>query len=365
MVKILAINPGSTSTKVAVMELNLDTTVEKEMITQAFSTNIKHSSETIDQFKRISDQFQWRKQCILDELKANNINISEIQYVIGRGGLIKSIQSGIYQINDALLNDLKIGYNGEHAANLGGLIAYDIAKSLGVEAFTADPPVVDELDELARVAGHPLFERKSIFHALNQKAIARTYAKRVQKNYDDLNLIVVHMGGGISVGTHRKGMTIDVNQALNGEGPFSPERSGTLPVCDVIKVCFSGKYSEEEINKMIVGKGGYVGYLGTNNALEVEQRRTAGDKDAILYSSAMAYQIAKEVGSSATVLKGEVDAILLTGGMAYDKQFVQEIADRIKFIAPVESFPGEDEMHALAFNVYLMLKKEIPCRDYK
>ena len=364
MIKILAINPGSTSTKIAVMELYMNAVEEKDMIIQTFSTNIKHSSETIDQFERVSDQYQWRKQCILDELKANNINISEIKYVIGRGGLIKNIQSGIYRINDLLLEHLRTGYNGEHAANLGGLIADDIAKSIGAESFTADPPVVDELDDLARVSGHPLFERKSIFHALNQKAIARTYAKRVNKPYNDLNLIVVHMGGGVSVGAHRKGLVIDVNQALNGEGPFSPERSGTLPVCDVIKVCFGGKYTEEEINKMIVGKGGYVGYLGTNNALEIEQRRDKGDKDAIFYSSAMAYQVAKEIGSSSAVLKGDVDAILLTGGMAYDKWFVNEIADRVKFIAPVESFPGEDEMHALALNVYLMLKEEIPCKEY-
>lgn len=364
MVKILAINPGSTSTKVAILELNMNTTDEKEIINQIFSINIKHSIEKIDEFSNVADQYQWRKQCILDELQANHINISEIQYVIGRGGLIKNIPSGIYRISDAMLEDLKIGYNGEHASNLGGLIADDIAKSIGVESFTADPVVVDEMDPIAKVSGHPLFERKSIFHALNQKAIARTYAKRIGEEYEKLNLIVVHMGGGISVGTHQQGLVVDVNQALNGEGPFSPERSGTLPVGDLIKVCFSGKYTEAELNKMVVGKGGYVAYLGTNNAMEVEERTKNGDKEAEFYSSAMAYQIAKEIGASATVLKGKVDAILLTGGMAYDKPFVQNIAQRVGFIAPVEAFPGEDEMRALAFNVYLMLKGEIPCKEY-
>ena len=365
MIKILAINPGSTSTKVAIMGLNMDTKDEKEMITQIFSTNIKHSIEKIDEFEKVANQYQWRKQCVLDELKANNINIAEIKYVIGRGGLVKNIPSGIYRINNLMLEDLKIGYNGEHASNLGGLIADDIAKSIGVESFTADPVVVDEMDPIAKVSGHPLFQRKSIFHALNQKAIARTYAKRIGEQYEKLNLIVIHMGGGISVGAHQKGLVVDVNQALNGEGPFSPERSGTLPVVDVIKACFSGDYTEEELNKMVVGKGGFVSYLGTNNALEVEQRIEKGDKEAEFYSSAMAYQIAKEIGSAATVLKGEVDAILLTGGMAYDRPFVQKIAQRVSFIAPVEAFPGEDEMHALAFNIYLMLKGEIPCKDYK
>jgi butyrate kinase len=365
MVKILAINPGSTSTKVAILELNMNTTDEKDIISQVFSINIKHSIEKIDEFANVADQYQWRKQCVLNELKANHINIAEIKYVIGRGGLVKNIPSGIYRINNLMLEDLRIGYNGEHASNLGGLIADDIAKSIGVESFIADPVVVDEMDPIAKVAGHPLFQRKSIFHALNQKAIARTYAKRTGEEYEGLNLIVVHMGGGISVGAHRKGLVIDVNQALNGEGPFSPERSGTLPVGDLIKACFSGKYTESELNKMVVGKGGFVGYLGTNNALEVEQRIQNGDKEAEFYSSAMAYQIAKEIGSAATVLEGKVDAILLTGGMAYDKPFVQKIVQRVGFIAPVEAFPGEDEMRALAFNVYLMLKGDIPCKEYK
>jgi len=364
-VKILAINPGSTSTKIAVMELNTVAFDEKDSIKSEFSINIKHKSEEIDAFKCIADQYQWRKQCVLDVLKENKIEISKIKYVIGRGGLVRNIPSGIYRINDAMLNDLRIGYNGEHASNLGGLMAYDIAKHLGVDSFIADPVVVDEMEDLAKISGHPAFKRKSIFHALNQKAIARTYAKKVGKKYEDLNLIVVHMGGGISVGAHRKGLVVDVNQALNGEGPFSPERSGTLPVIDVIKACFSGKYTEQDLNKMVVGKGGFVAYLGTNNALEVEQRIVAGDKEAEFYSMAMAYQIAKEIGAASTVLEGDVNAILLTGGMAYDNLFVDKITKRVRHIASVETFPGEDEMHALGLNVYLLLKKEIPCKEYK
>jgi butyrate kinase len=364
-VKVLAINPGSTSTKVAVMEINMNILDEKESIKTIFSTNIKHEAEKIEEFNSIADQYQWRKQCILDKLQTNNIDISEIGYVIGRGGLVRNIPSGIYRISDAMLEDLRTGYNGEHASNLGGLIADDIAKHLGISSFIADPVVVDEMEPIAKVSGHPLFERKSIFHALNQKAIARTYAKRMEKEYETLNLIVVHLGGGISVGVHRKGLVVDVNQALNGEGPFSPERSGTLPVGDLIKVCFSGKYTEKEINKMVVGKGGYVAYLGTNDALEIEKRIEAGDKEAAFYSEAMAYQIAKEIGAASTVLEGAVDAILFTGGMAHDKPFIDKIKKRINYIAPIHLFPGEDEMHALAFNIYLMLKGEIPCKEYK
>lgn len=363
-VEILAINPGSTSTKVAVMSLDVNNPDEKDAIKVIFSKNIKHCQEKINKFDCISDQYGWRKQCIVEELKANGIPFEELDYVIGRGGLVKNIPSGIYKINESMLYDLKRGYNGEHACNLGGLIAYDIADSLGVDSFIADPVVVDELEDIARVSGHPAFKRKSIFHALNQKAIARTYAKHIGKNYEDLNLIVVHLGGGISIGSHRKGLVIDVNQALDGEGPFSPERSGTLPVADVIKACFSGEYTEAKMNRMVVGKGGYVAYLGTNDALEVENRIIAGDETAKFYEEAMIYQIAKEIGAASTVLEGKVDAILLTGGMARGKKFVEKLSKRIHHLGLIEVFPGEDEMQALAFNVYLMLRGEIPCKEY-
>ncbi len=364
-IKILAINPGSTSTKVSVLELDIKAVSNKEEIVSIFSKNIKHSLEKTQEFKSIVDQYKWRKEIILETLKENNIDLKEIKYVIGRGGLVKSISSGIYKVNEVMKHDLYIGYAGEHACNLGGLIADEIAQSLHVDAFIADPVVVDEMSDIAKVSGHPLFERRPIFHALNQKAIARIYARQIEKKYEELNLIVAHMGGGISVGIHKQGLVIDVNQALNGDGPFSPERSGSLPVIDVIKACFSGKYTQDELNKMVVGKGGYVAYLGTNDALEIENRAKTGDKEAEFYESAMAYQIAKEIGAASTVLEGKVDAILLTGGLAYGKPFVEKIIKRIQYLAPVFSFPGEDEMNALAFNVFLMLKGEIPLKEYK
>jgi butyrate kinase len=364
-IKILAINPGSTSTKFSVLELNLQAKNNKDEIVSVFSKNVKHSLEETQEFKRIADQYKWRKEIILNTLKENNIDLKKIKYVIGRGGLVKNISSGIYKVNEAMKHDLLIGYAGEHACNLGGLIADEIAQSLQIDSFIADPVVVDEMSDIAKVSGHPLFIRRPIFHALNQKAIARMYARKVEKKYEELNLIVAHMGGGISIGVHNHGLVIDVNQALNGDGPFSPERSGSLPVIDVIKACFSGKYTQNDLSKMVVGKGGYVAYLGTNDALEIEKRAKAGDKEADFYESAMAYQIAKEIGAASTVVEGKVDAILLTGGLAYGKPFVEKITKRIQHLAPIFSFPGEDEMNALAFNVFLMLKGDIPLKEYK
>ncbi|MEI6348934.1 MAG: butyrate kinase [Bacteroidota bacterium] len=348
--RILAINPGSTSTKIAVYEGD----------TQIFIKNIKHPAEDIAHFELITDQYEFRKSIILEELKANNIELNSLKVIVGRGGLVKFIPSGVYEVNEALEKDLRIGVNGQHASNLGGLIAGDIARSIpGAKAYIADPVVVDELHDLARISGHPLFERTSIFHALNQKAIARTYAKDVNKKYEELNLIVAHLGGGISVGAHLKGKVIDVNQALDGDGPFSPERSGSLPVGQLAKLCFSGKYTYDEVKKMITGKGGYVAYLATNDAYEVEQRIDAGDEKAKLIENAMAYQVAKEIGAMATVLFGKVDAIILTGGIAYGKPFVAKVTERVEFIAPVKVYPGEDEMRALASNGLLVLNNEI------
>ncbi len=352
---ILAINPGSTSTKIAVF-------AGEEQI---FVKNIKHTSEELAPFAKITDQYEFRKNIILEELKANNIELQSLKIIVGRGGLVKFIPSGVYSVNESMMADLKAGINGEHASNLGGLIANDIAKSIiGSRAFIADPVVVDELDDIARISGHPLFERVSIFHALNQKAIARTYAKDANKKYEELNLIVVHLGGGISIGAHCKGKVIDVNQALDGEGPFSPERSGTLPVGQLAKLCFSGKYTYDEVKKMITGKGGFVAYLGTNDAYEVEKRAAAGDEKAELMESAMAYQVAKEIGAMASVLKGKIDAILLTGGIAYGKPFVAKVKERVEFLAPVLVYPGEDEMRALAMNGHLILNGEIEASEY-
>ena len=356
MTQILAINPGSTSTKIAVFENNK----------QVFIKNIKHSADELAPFKKITDQVGFRKAIILNTLRENEIEVEAIQFVIGRGGLIKPIPSGTYKVNELLKEHLTIGYSGEHASNLGGLIADLIAKEIVLDAsYIADPVVVDELQDVARITGHPLFEKICIFHGLNQKAIARTFAASENKHYEDLNLIIAHMGGGISVGAHLKGKVIDVNQALDGDGPFSPERSGTLPMHQIVDVCFSGKYSKEEVKKMIVGKGGYVAYFNTNDAYEVEKMALAGDPKAILIENAMAYQIAKEIGAAATVLKGKIDAILLTGGIAYGKPMIEKITQYVEWIAPIKVYPGEDEMKALAFNALMVINKEIEAKEYK
>ncbi len=356
MTKILAINPGSTSTKIAVFENN----------DQIFIKNIKHSSEELEGFQKITDQAEFRKNIIINTLKEHNIEIETLNFVIGRGGLMKPIPSGIYKVNDLLKEHLMIGFSGEHASNLGGLIADNIATSIGLEdSYIADPVVVDELQDVARIAGHPLYKRVSIFHALNQKAIARTHAQKMGKEYENMNLIVAHMGGGISVGAHKLGKVVDVNQALDGEGPFSPERSGTLPMNQVIENCFSGKYSKDEMKKMIVGKGGYVAYFGTNDAYEVEKMAAAGDEKAQLIEHAMAYQVSKAIGEAAVVLQGKADAILLTGGIAYGKPMMDQITEYVSWIAPVYIYPGEDEMKALAFNAMLIATHQIEAKDYK
>jgi butyrate kinase len=279
--------------------------------------------------------------------------------------MLKPISSGVYLVNEAMKLDLHEHPIKEHASNLGGLIADDIARALpNAKAYIADPVVVDELDEIARVAGHPLFKRISIFHALNQKAIARQHAKSIMKRYEDLNLIVVHMGGGITTGAHYKGRVIDVNQGLDGEGPFSPERSGTLPTGDLVRFCFSGQYTEKEVTKMVVGNGGIVAHLGTNSAYEAEQNAQNGDAKAKFILEAMAYQVAKSIGSMVPVLKGEVDAILLTGGVAHSKWITNLIIERVYKFAPVYIYPGEDEMRALAFNGLMVLKGEVEVKEY-
>ncbi|MDD2488299.1 MAG: butyrate kinase [Bacteroidales bacterium] len=352
---ILAINPGSTSTKIAVYNAS----------EQLFLKSIKHSAEELAPFEKIADQYEFRKEIILKEISLAEFNLQEFKVIIGRGGLVKPVASGVLEINQMMLEDLRVGREGQHASNLGGLIAYDIANSIpNAKAVIADPVVVDELSEYARISGHPLMPRKSVFHALNQKAIARRYAKEVNKKYEEINLIGVHLGGGISVAAHKHGMVIDVNQALDGDGPFSPERTGTLPVNELVRVCFSGKYSEQEVRKMIVGNGGYVAYLGTNDAYQVECKAKEGDKKFEFIQEAMAYQISKEIGAMATVLKGEVDAIFLTGGIAYSKTFVELIKDRVSHIASVHVYPGEDEMGALAQNALMLINGEIEAKEY-
>lgn len=355
-IRVLAINPGSTSTKIAVYQ-------NSEPV---FLKNIKHPAEELAPFLKITDQFEFRKTIILHQLHEADMHIEDLQAVVGRGGLLKPIPSGIYEVNDAMIADLKSSPFGEHASNLGGLIAHNLVASLPrTKAYIVDPIVVDEFDDIARISGHPLLARVSIFHALNQKAVAREYAKSIRRKYEDLNLIVVHLGGGITIGAHQKGRVIDVNQGLDGEGPFSPERTGTLPVGELVRLCFSGKYSLKEVQKMVKGEGGLVAYLGTNNAYDVEKMVDAGDTHAELIYHAMAYQVAKYVGEMYTVLKCEVDAILITGGIAYDKGFVNWIQERIYKLAPTHIYPGEDEMKALAINGLMVVRGELDVKIYQ
>jgi butyrate kinase len=353
--KLLVINPGSTSTKIGVYE------DEKQVLDET----LRHSSEEISQYSNIYGQFEFRKNVILDVLKEKHINTNTLNAVVGRGGLLKPIEGGTYSVNEIMLKDLKVGILGQHASNLGGIIANEIAKDLSIPAFIVDPVVVDEMEEIARISGIPEIERMSIFHALNQKAVAKRYANEFNKKYEDINVIVAHMGGGISVGAHKNGRVVDVNNALDGEGPFSPERSGGLPVGDLVKLCFSGKYTHDEIRKMINGKGGFVAHYNTNDARAVSEAMREGDKKAELLLKAMAYQIAKEIGKCAAVLCGKVDAIILTGGIAYGKEIVELIKERVDFIAPVVVYPGEDELLALAQGGLRVLKGEEKAKEYK
>ncbi len=354
--RIFAINPGSTSTKIAVFD----------GLKPLFAKTIRHSLDDLDSFRMTFDQYDFRKKLILDSLKEAGIDVESFDTVVGRGGLLKPIPGGVYKVSDAMIEDLRVGVLGEHASNLGGILAREIAKESGkvAEAYIVDPVVVDELEELARFSGRPELPRMSIFHALNQKAVARRYARDTNTKYEHLNLIVVHLGGGITVGIHKHGRVIDVNNGLDGDGPFSPERTGSLPVGQVVKLCYSGKYQLHQVRKMITGNGGIVSYLGTNSATEVEEMIKRKDRKAKQVFRAMAYQIKKEIGAMATVVNGKVDAILITGGLAHSAMLVQWIRNGVKFIAPVKIYPGEDEMQALAEGVYYALKGEINVKEY-
>ena len=352
--KILVINPGSTSTKIAVYQ-------DEE---QVFEKGITHTKEELAPFDKMTDQFEFRKNVILEALDENGIDISELDAASGRGGLLWPIPGGTYSVNERMLEDLKEGVQGEHASNLGGLIANEIAKEAEGEAYIVDPVIVDELQNVARYSGIPEIERKSIFHALNQKAMGRKAIEDMGKKYEDSNLIVAHMGGGISVGAHQNGRVIDVNNALDGDGPFSPNRSGGLPVGDLVKMCFSGDFTKEEILKKIVGEGGLVAYLGTTDLRKVEECMENGDEEAYLIFRAMAYQISKEIGAAAAVLKGQVDAIVLTGGMAHSDRLTKEISERVSYIAPIKSWPGESELEALALGALRVLRGEEKAQEY-
>lgn len=352
--RILAINPGSTSTKIGVFTNEVP----------LFEQTIRHDSETINTFENIIGQYEFRKATILETLDTQGINVSKLNAVCGRGGLLRPIQGGTYAVNAAMLDDLKMGYSGQHASNLGGILAYEIASALNIPSYIVDPVVVDELDEIARVSGFSLIKRKSIFHALNQKAVARRVASELGRKYEELNLIIAHLGGGITVGVHKNGRVIDVNNGLNGDGPFSPERAGTVPAGDLVNLCFSGEYYRDEILKKLVGQGGLVGYLGTNDALKVERMIRNGNEEARLVYSAMAYQVAKEIGAASAVIYGKVDAIVLTGGLAFGKEFVNEISERVNWIADVITHPGENELQALAEGALRVLRGEEEGKNY-
>ncbi|MBS6183591.1 MAG: butyrate kinase [Clostridium celatum] len=352
--KLLIINPGSTSTKIGVYE------DEKEV----FVETLRHSSDEIAKYDSIFEQREFRKDVIMNVLKENNFDVNTLDAVVGRGGMLKPIPGGTYEVNDTLLNDLKVGVQGEHASNLGGILANEIAKEVGGRAFIVDPVVVDELEPVARISGVPELPRKSKFHALNQKAVAKRFGKESKIGYENLNLIVVHMGGGVSVGAHKNGKVIDVNNALDGDGPFSPERSGAVPVGDLIKMCFSGEYTQEEVYKKIVGKGGYVSYLNTNDARDVLREKEEGNKFAELIYNAFIYQVSKSIGEMATVLKGKVDSIILTGGIAYSPIVVSDIKERVEWISNVAVYPGEDELLALAQGAVRVLNGEEEAKVY-
>lgn len=352
--KILIINPGSTSTKIGVYEDE----------TQVMEETLRHSTEEIAKYATIYEQKDFRKEVIVGVLKDKGVELSSIDVVVGRGGMLKPISGGTYATTPELLEDLKVGVQGQHASNLGGILAAEIAKEIQVPSYIVDPVVVDELSDVARLSGLPELPRVSIFHALNQKAVAKRYAKECGKAYEDLNLIVVHMGGGVSVGAHKNGKVVDVANALDGDGPFSPERSGGLPSGALMKLCFSGKYTQAEVAKMINGNGGFNAYLGTNDMRDVVKLAQEGDAKAKLVMDAFHYQLCKEIGAMAVVLGGKVDQIILTGGIAYGEVTQKTMTDAVSFLAPVTIYPGEDELLALAQGALRVVNGEEKAMKY-
>lgn len=353
-VNILVINPGSTSTKIAVYE------DEKPVMLR----NIHHSPEELKQFERITDQRTFRRDLVIRELEYLNIPL-DFDIIIGRGGLARPVAGGVYRVNEKMCLD---SYNAirKHACNLGCMIAFELANSIpGCLPLIADPGMVDELDDVARISGSPLMPKIAIWHALNQRAIARRFAREYGKRYEDLNLIICHLGGGISVAVHRHGLAVDANNALDGEGPLSPERAGTLPAADLIHLCYSGKYTKEQLLKRIAGQAGLVAHLGTTNVKEIIGRIEKGDEQARLLIDAMIYQTAKTIAGDSAVLYGKVDAILLTGGIAYSDYITSRLRKRIEFLAPVHIYPGEDEMQALALNALAVWRGERELKEYR
>jgi len=355
MDRLLIINPGSTSTKIAIFEADLPVHTE----------TLRHSSEEIGRFTRVYDQYPFRRELILQWLERVGTPPGDLSAVVGRGGILRPIAGGTYRVGPRMLKDLAAGTLGEHASNLGAALASEIAAAAGgIAAFIVDPVVVDEMEPVARISGLPGMPRRSLFHALNQKAVARRAARELGRSYQEVNLVVVHLGGGITVGAHRQGRVIDVNNGLDGEGPMSPERAGTLPSLGVVHLSFSWRFALPEISRMVVGQGGLVAHLSTNDAREVERAVLEGNSHAEMVYRGMAYQVAKEVGRAAVALRGKVDGIALTGGLAHSRLLTGWIAERVQWIAPVCVYPGEDELPALAEGALRVLRGEEEAREY-
>ena len=353
-IKSLIINPGSTSTKIGVFE---DETL-------LFEETLRHSTEEIAQYEKIVDQKDFRRKIIEDLLKEKDFDIKSLNMVVGRGGMLKPIPGGTYAVTDDLLEDLKIGVQGPHASNLGGILAREIGDSIGVPSYIVDPVVVDELEPVSRYSGVPELPRTSVFHALNQKATARKHCEKNGCRYEESNFIVVHLGGGISVSAHYQGRVIDTNNALDGDGPVAPERAGTIPAGELMELCFSGEYSKSQIKSMLTGKGGLVNILGSNSVQEIAARADEGDEAARTALDAMSYSIAKSIGEMAAVLKGQVDGIILTGGIAYNQCVNDAVEAYCRFIAPITIYPGENELESLAENALRVLRSETVPKEY-
>jgi len=354
--RVLTINPGSTSTKIACYD------DDRCIMERALS----HSAEELARYDTINDQLELRFEAVRSALEAESIPLRSLSAVVGRGGLIYPVEGGTYRVNDLMVRHLTDGVLGSHASNLGGILARRIADTAGgVPSFIVDPVVVDELAPEARPSGIPDLERISIFHALNQKAVARRFAADVNRTYEDLLLVIAHLGGGVTVGAHRRGRVIDVNDGLNGDGPFTPERSGSIPALKIVDLCFSGRYEEGEIRKMIKGRGGLVAHLGTNDGREVGARIDGGDEDAARIYRAMAFQIGRAIGAAAAALGEKPDAIILTGGLAHDERLTEWIRTQVEWIAPFHRYPGEDEMRALAEGAVRVLTGAEDAREYE
>lgn len=351
---ILSINPGSTSTKLAIF-------ADEDCI---LKDTIRHPAGEIAKYQRIIDQKDFRTDLVRDFLKENDFPPEKLHAIVGRGGILTPMESGTYKVTAEMIQYLSDNRL-EHAANLGAIIAHSIAEPVGIGSYIVDPVVVDEMEEVAKITGLPQIRRKSLLHALNQKAAAREAAASINKSYNDCNFIVAHIGGGISIGAHKKGRVVDVNNGLNGDGPFSPERAGTIPAWQMVELATSGEYSLMEIKKLLTGKGGIVAHLNSNDVREVEKRIHEGDEHARLIYDAMAYNVAKEIGSLAAVLEGDIDGIVLTGGVVFNEIFVQNVQKRIRFIAPVILLPGEDEMKALASGALRVLRGEEEAKTWK